>query len=415
MVTVAMARQRRPRPGRGARHVTPSRWSALAIGTFFFVNGATYASWVPRLPEIRRELEVSDTALGLTLLGGGLGGLVVALSSGRLVDRVGTRAATVSTSVILSLLLPLVALAPVPAVLFVSLMAIGASDGVTDVAMNGQALQLQRGWHRSIITRMHATWSIGTLAGGIVASRAAASGVDFRTQLLVTSALLVVVAVTASRFLLPSDPPHGHDGDGTPTPRVRIPRTVFAALFGFGALAVLAELPATEWASLLMAQRFDLSVGDAGIGFLGFAAGMVVGRLSGDRVVDAVGVAVARRGGAALAAIGLLVATTGPAAWVSVLGFFVAACGASALFPLMVRGASDLVPGARGVAAASSGSRAGILLGAPVMGAVSDLSSRSVALLLVGGSAALLAVVWPFPTTPVSPSAAPRPTTGAAR
>jgi hypothetical protein len=113
--------------------------------------------------------------------------------------------------------------------------------------------------------------------------------------------------------------------------------------------------------------------------------------------------------------VGLVVAATGPAPWVSVVGFFVAGCGASALFPLMVRGASEVVPGARGVAAASSGARLGILLGAPLMGVLSDLTTRSTALILVGVTAATAAVVLPFPTTPISPAGAPRRTTGAAR
>ena len=118
--------------------------ATIAIGAFFFVNGATYASWVPRLPEIRDDLGVSDTALGLTLLGGGLGGLAVSLVSGRVVDRVGSRIATITTSLVLSAVLPLVGFAPVPAVLFATLLTIGAFDGLTDIAMNSQALQLQR-------------------------------------------------------------------------------------------------------------------------------------------------------------------------------------------------------------------------------------------------------------------------------
>ena len=56
--------------------------AAAAIGAVFFVNGASLSSWTPRLPELQAELGISDAALGLTLLGGGIGGLLASLVSG---------------------------------------------------------------------------------------------------------------------------------------------------------------------------------------------------------------------------------------------------------------------------------------------------------------------------------------------
>ncbi|MET0578843.1 MAG: MFS transporter, partial [Ilumatobacteraceae bacterium] len=57
----------------------------------FFVNGATFASWSPRLPEVQADLGISDAALGLTLVGVGVGGLAASLFSGWLVDHRGSR------------------------------------------------------------------------------------------------------------------------------------------------------------------------------------------------------------------------------------------------------------------------------------------------------------------------------------
>ncbi len=379
------------------RHSTKS--AALAVGIFFFVNGATYASWIPRLPEIRRSLDISDTVLGVTLLGAGFGGLVMSLVSGLLVDRIGSRAATVTTSLVLSALLPLIAFAPAPGILFVTLVAIGGFDGLTDVAMNSQAIQLQRRIRRSVLNRMHATWSIGTLTGGLVASRAAATGISFESQLLVTSGVLVVVTLIAAPALLPPLPAleHAVDTDGR---RIRPSRLLLAGMFGVGVLAVLVELPATEWAALIMIERFDLSIGAAGVGFVGFTAGMVTGRLTGDLFVDQFGPERFRRLSAAVAGSGLVVACTGAAPWITVVGLFVAGTGGAVLFPTSVRRAGELVPGSTGVAMFSSGARLGILIGPPVMGALSDATSRSIALLVVGGTAAALSTAIRLPAAP---------------
>src|SRR3546814_3371251 len=95
--------------------------SVLAIGVMFFVNGFAFGSWVPRLPEIREALDISDAALGLTLLGAGIGGVILSGLSSRILERVGSRTAVVATSVALSLLIPGVAVAPSAIVLFVVL------------------------------------------------------------------------------------------------------------------------------------------------------------------------------------------------------------------------------------------------------------------------------------------------------
>ena len=134
----------------------PARVAAAAIGAVFFVNGATLSSWTPRLPEVQADLGISDAALGLTLVGMGVGGLAASLFSGWLVDRRGSRTMTMTTSAAMSLWLPLLGVASTAVLVFAVLLVLGALDGLTDVAMNSQAVELQRHVGRSIITRFHA-------------------------------------------------------------------------------------------------------------------------------------------------------------------------------------------------------------------------------------------------------------------
>ena len=93
-----------------ARRVGP-RAARLAISVVFLVNGVTFASWMPRLPEIQDRLGISDAALGITLVGAGVGGLAASGLSGRLVDRFGSRTMTLVTSAGLSMALPLMGVA----------------------------------------------------------------------------------------------------------------------------------------------------------------------------------------------------------------------------------------------------------------------------------------------------------------
>ncbi len=374
----------------------------------FLVNGATFASWSPRLPELQEDLGVSDAALGLTLLGAGLGGLASSAISGRLVDRRGSRTVTVATSAALSLWLPLIGVAPTAALLFAALIGLGALDGLTDVAMNAQAVELQRRFHGSIITRFHAMWSAGAVLGGLIASRAAAAGISLRSQLLVTGVVLCATTILAARWLLPDrrrQPPL-RAADAVATAGGSTARPILVRLFLVGVAIALAELPPNDWAALLMNDRFDITSGQAGLGFVATASGMLVGRLVGDRVTDRLGAERTRRSGAALAAVGVVMATMLPNPIAAGCGLFVAGLGLASLFPLLFRSAADLTRGSHsGMASFSSGARLGFLCASPLVGLVANGTSVATAILIISGAAAVTVAVTRLPTP--RPVAAP--------
>jgi len=357
----------------------------------------TFASWLPRLPELRDELAVSATALGLTLVGGGVGGLAVSLISGRVVDRVGSRTATVATSIGLSLLLPCVAFAPSAPVLFAALLVLGALDGMTDVAMNSQAVDLQLARERSIMSRMHAMWSTGAVTGGLVASRAAAAEVTLRAQLVVTGLVLAAVTAVAARWLLPgatrTRPAERDESRG------RAPRALLVRLFTVGIAVALTEIPLYDWAALMMSDRFDLTRGRAALGFVAVAGGMLAGRLVGDRITDRLGLESTRRSGALIALAGTIVAATFPSPVAAGLGLLLAGLGISALFPIMFRASGELTASSAGMASFASGARLGILVSSPLVGLLADPASVAVSVLIVSGAAATVVAVTSLPPT----------------
>jgi fucose permease len=279
------------------------------------------------------------------------------------------------------------------------------------VAMNAQAVALQRDARRSIITRFHALWSAGAVVGGIVASRAAAGGLSLRTQLLVTGGVLFVATVVVARWLLPDRPRRPQEttvvsaADGPPALRAPTARPVLVRLFLVGVAIALAELPPNDWAALMMDDRFELTSGQASLGFVATATGMLIGRLLGDRVTDRLGVERTRRGGAALAAAGIVLATTVPGPVGAGCRLFVAGLGLSTLFPLLFRSAAELTQGSHsGMAAFSSGARLGFLMASPLIGLVAEPLSVATAILLVSGLAAVGVAATRLPTRSGDPA-----------
>jgi hypothetical protein len=278
--------------------------------------------------------------------------------------------------------------------------------------MNAQAVALQQRFHRSIITRFHAMWSAGAVTGGIIASQAAAADISLRSQLVVTAIVLSGVTIVASRWLIPGRTrpaqPIGDAAADTGTER-RTPRPIFVRLFIVGIAIALAELPPNDWAALMMDDRFDVTAGQAGLGFVAAASGMLVGRLVGDRVTDRLGVEVTRRGGAVVALAGIVMATTLPDPVAAGCGLFVAGLGLASLFPLLFRSAAELTHGSHsGMAAFSSGARLGFLLASPLVGLVAERTAVATAILLISGSAATAVAVTRLPRRPAVAAAVDR-------
>ncbi len=223
-------------------------------------------------------------------------------------------------------------------------------------------------------------------------------------QLLVTGAVLASISVLFSRWLLPRHPgperaPAGGRANGTARP-------VLVRLFLVGMAIALCELPPNDWSALMIGERFTVSAGQAGLGFVAVAGGMLVGRLFGDAVTDRVGLEPTRRTGAALAAAGVLLATTMPTPALAGGGLFVAGLGLASLFPLVFRAAADLTHGSHsGMAAFSSGARSGFLLASPLMGVVAGLTSIATAMLLVAGTAGLAVAAARLPRPTATPLA----------
>ena len=110
----------------------------------------------------------------------------------------------------------------------------------------------------------------------------------------------------------------------------------------------------------------------AGLGFVCFTAGMVIGRFFGDGVVARLGSFGTLRASTALAAVGVLVASFVPVVVVVLIALFVAGLGISVLFPQLYDTAAK--SGRSGVAlgALTGGSRIALFVAPAVVGALAS-------------------------------------------
>ena len=375
-----------------------------AVAVLFLTNGALLANILPRYPEIKAELGLSNAVYGLSVASFPVGAIAAGLAAAALIRRFGSGRLAVLGTVLTSLGLLAAGLAPVVGVFALGLLFAGAMDSITDVAQNAHGLRVQRRYRRSIINSFHAVWSIGAVLGGSMAAGAIALGLPLGVHLAVSAAVFSAVALVALRFLLPGRDDETEEAAagaaaGPEEERAGVragagPRTllILAALVVIAMAGTLVEDAGNSWAALYLTS-LGAPAALAATGFIALVGAQFVGRFLGDRLVDRFGQRAVARAGGLVAAAGMGTALAFPTVPGTVLGFAAAGLGVATLVPAAMHEADEL-PGLRhgtGLTVVSWLMRLGFLLSPPLVGMIADAASLRTGLLLV--PAAGIAVV----------------------
>jgi MFS family permease len=373
-----------------------SRIAWWAVVARFLVHGLVVSTWVSRIPAVKGSLGLSDGALGMALLGTAIGSVTGIPLSGWLVTRAGSRRASTGTSAAFALVLVLPAWSGNLAQLFLALFAFGALAGADDVAMNSQAVAVERIDGEPSMSRFHAMFSLGGILGAGAGAVVARCGIAARPHLTVAAALILTFSLATAPFLMetrqPLPPAHARF-------RMRDLSRPLLALSLIGFCIFLSEGAIADWTAVYLKQVLRAGAGMASSGYAVFSAAMFSFRLAGDRIAVRLGRAWTIRGGALLAASGLAMALLAPHPLWAMPGLAMVGAGYSSIIPLVFAAGGRLNPASEGagVAIVSGLGYLGFLAGPPVIGFVSQLASLRIGLCVVVAlsvlAAALVSVV----------------------
>lgn len=338
-----------------------------SVAVQFFVNGAVVASYIPRLPEIRDDLGVSLGAIGVILAVASGTGVAGSAVQGPVIAALGTRRAMIVSSVVLVTGMALVGVSSTVWMLIAALAVVSISDVITDVSMNMQGSALSAKRSVPVVNRLHGLWSVGTVVGGVIASVTAALAVPLALHLAGAAAVLGLVLIYVSAGLLRTDEGLLSEAPATESGgKSQRARTVVGTFVALGAAAIIPEFITSDWAAFRLADDLDASNGIAGLGFVAFTTGMVIGRFSADVVVARRGAHSVLQIATGITAVGTLAAMIVPNVAVSLAGLVVTGLGVSVMFPQLYDAAVRSRHSASALGALTAGSRIA-LLGAPLI------------------------------------------------
>jgi MFS family permease len=350
-------------PPHRERPIAPRRLQPLALPLLFVAFGMVMGTWAGRIPAVRDSLGISPSVLSFVLLCGGLGAVISFPLSSWMMRKLGGRQTLLVAGIALLAMLACIGLATTVPALMCAVLMFGITASCFDVGVNSAATDIERLTGKSSLSKLHACWGAGALAGAALGSMMAGVGVSPATHLIAVAAALAFVLWLGHSLL-------DDEGriDDAASKGFSLPRGPVAWLGALGFLGALSEGGISDWSGVFLKDHFGVRDGVAPLALAAFSAMMLVARLSGDKLKVRFGARLLMTLGAGFAAAGLLLATFAPISPVAIGGFGIAGLGLSFVFPYVFSAAGREGPAA--LAGVATMSYTGSLMGPPLVGAI---------------------------------------------
>jgi MFS family permease len=267
-----------------------TRRAAVGTGMLFASNGALFASLLPWYPMLADRLSLSPGQFGLVVACYAVGAVASSAVPPRLIARWGPVPVSVVGSVVLAVAIAAVAWVPSGAFFALALFGVGVADAVVDVAQNVAGVRVQDAAGRSVLSSMHALWSLGGMVAGAAATASAAARTDMRLHLVVVAVVGIVLVAVGGRLIgrVADSPPDGAGADA-PTaaghPRWRPALVLAVPLVAVAVCGTVVEDVANNWAGVSGVRLAGLDADVAGIAFTVAIGSQCVGRFTGDLLI----------------------------------------------------------------------------------------------------------------------------------
>ncbi|WP_313480817.1 MFS transporter [Atlantibacter hermannii] len=351
---------------------------AFATRLVFFIAGFVTAAWAVIVPFARNNTGVNEATLGTLLLCLGVGALIAMPVTGLLTNKFGCRRVILCGIGFIVLTTPLLSVITDPLLLAGVLLLFGVGVGVTDCAMNIQAILVEKQSPVPVMSGFHGMYSVGGIAGAGFLTLLLALGMSiFAGTLLVTLAVIVMALLSRSGLLTYANPAEG--------PAFAVPRGI-VLLLGVVCFAVfLTEGTVLDWSAVYLTDVRNIPETLGGLGYTCFAVAMTAARLTGDRLIAWLGRLPVVFGGALIAAAGLALVTWVPSWQLSLTGYILVGAGCANIVPVMFSavGRQTVMPQAAAVPAMTTMRYLGVLSGPAIIGYVAHYSSLSFAFSLI--------------------------------
>ena len=251
-----------------------------ALTAIFFLQGALGTVMIPRVPELIDQINVNFTAWGAILGFSGLGALVGLMFANRYIVTFGSRRVLEVSSVVSALLLISLPFITNAWIFFLVQAAMAFTGSCFNIALNMQAVVLQKMLNRTLIGKFHAVWSIGAASSAALSAVMATFLPMWLHFLLIPSIAALILYIASTRTLTAEE--IGKSSERKPekkSPFWKAPSQLWLLAAGMFA-GIFPEAAITDWSAVFGKKALGLDAGLSALPYTLFVGAMIIARLS---------------------------------------------------------------------------------------------------------------------------------------
>jgi len=335
----------------------------FSLSVFFFLSGISFSSWASRIPTIKAALGLNEADLGSILLTMPISSLIGLPFSGWLVTKLDSRIPLTVGFLVNATCLSFIGFANTTSTLVVAIFFYALSMRILNIAMNTQAITLQKQFDRKINGSFHGLWSTGGIVGVGFTTLLISFDITIIPHLIIVTAIIILTTLFAYRLLLRND--RSASGDkmtfGLPDPFI-----LYLGLLVF--FAAICEGGMFDWSGIYFQQVINVKIFTSG--YLVFMAFMAFSRFVSDIIIQKIGMAATYVLSAIFIFCGIGLAILLPSFWPAMFGFSLVGFGVAAVVPMTytLAGTSQKYSPAMAISLIATFGIVGMLTGPPLIG-----------------------------------------------
>lgn len=366
----------------------------------FFGLGFATAAWAPLTPFAQQRLHFNHADFGLLLLCSGLGAMLAMPATGKIVQRVGCRVPIGFALLLLAVLLPSLSLWTTPLMMAITLFLFGTAAGSLGVALNIQAVVVEKNSLKSLMSGFHGMASLGGLAGVLTITALLALSISAVMSAFAVSLLLVIIIFLSVPYSIKAVENTSLEASSKvkKSIRQRLPQPLII-LIGIACFIIfMVEGAAMDWSGIYLTQQYGVNTTFAGLAYTFFAIAMTTGRFTGHYLIRYFGEKKLLTYSAICATLGLALVSIAPYWWLVLVGYTLVGTGCSNIVPIMFSraGRQTVMPSAVALSCVSTMAYTGILVGPAFIGMVSELIGLSTVFMALSGLLLLIVALNRF-------------------
>ncbi|MDM1348286.1 MFS transporter [Myroides marinus] len=358
----------------------------IAVTILFFFFGGISASWASRIPTIKEAFGVNDSAWGFVLLYISIGTLITLPIAGKIIDKLGSKNATLIFLLTYFVLLIGIGYWDVLWQLKLNLVMFGAISNITNISINTQAIKVSKQYKGQIIGSLHGTWSIGGFAASWLGAEMISSYVPPINHFIYYSSVGIFFSILLFKHLVPEDKTPQTDSPIKESKKgFQLPDKNLAMLGLLAFFAMVAEGMMTDWSSEYMKHVTLAPIQLVGYGLTAYMFAMASGRFISDFTVRRFGEQKTLLFCGILLFIGLGASVLFPSVYSTIISFMIVGLGVSAVVPMCynLAGHNKSMAPQQALTLVTSIGFIGFFLGPPVIGFIAQHSSLKTAFAIV--------------------------------